>query len=322
MNAMKTASLAFGWMGALLLSAVTSDARDLDKEWEWDVKRVGESDYIPLGKFGEFYGFGQMERNGGEIRFEVERKIKVSFNVGSRECEFNKVKVVLAREIMEDGGEVFLSREDLSRLIDPILRPDQIEGAGLPRIVILDVAGGEDPAGDAVRHAREIAGKAKTKLEERGLRVVMTNTEEKAMTLEERVGVANGIQEPSVFVSINFLDDKDGPKGMRTSVMVTPVAEASEEEALLTRSGTALGISIHGSVLHGLRRNIQDNGLSCEMRSGFAGLRHPTITLTAANLGDDYEARLAANEKFQDAVAGGIMSGIMKYQFAVSRKAE
>ncbi|WAC20171.1 N-acetylmuramoyl-L-alanine amidase [Luteolibacter sp. SL250] len=315
---MKTASLAFGWMGALLLSAVTLDARDLGKEWEWEVKRVGETDYIPLGKFGEFYGFGGMERNGAEIRFEVERKIKVSFNVGSKECEFNKVKIILNREIMEDGGEVFLSREDLSRLIDPILRPDQIGGPGVPRTVILDPTGG----GDAALHAWEIAGKTKTKLEERGIKVIMTRGEEKAIAVEERVGAANEVQEPAVFVSITFLDEKDGPKGMRTSVLTPPAEEAADGGGDNPRLGAALGISIHGIVLFNLRENTQDNGLSSSRDSGLAGLRHPAITLTAANLADEYEARLAANEKFQDAVATGIATGIFKYQFGISRKRE
>ncbi len=309
-------------MGALLLSAATLDARDLDKEWEWGVKRVGESDYIPLGKFGEFYGFGDLERNGGEIRLEKRgaqrSEIVVNFSVGSKECHFNKVKIILNREIMEDGGEVFLSREDLSRLIDPILRPDKIGGPGMPRTVILDPTG----EGDAALHAWEIAGKAKTKLEERGIKVIMTRGEEKAMTVEERVGAANEVQEPAVFVSITFLDKKDGPKGMRTSVLVPPAAEAGEGGEENPRLGAALGISIHGTVLMNLRENTQDNGLSSSRDSGLAGLRHPAITLTAANLADEYEARLAANEKFQDAVATGIAMGIFKYQFGISRKRE
>lgn len=309
-------------MGALLLSAVTSDARDLGEEWDWDVKRVGENDYIPFGKFGEFYGFGDLERNGGEIRLEKRgaqrSEIVVNFSVGSKECHFNKVKIILNREIMEEGGEVFLSREDLSRLIDPILRPHQIGGAGVPRTVILDPTGG----GDAARHAWEIAGKARTKLEERGIKVVMTRGEEKAMTVEERVGAANEVQEPAVFVSINFLDEKDGPKGMRTSVLVPPAAETGEGGGENSRLGAALGISIHGAVLGNLRMNTQDNGLSSDKKSGFVDLRHPAITLTAANLADEYEARLAANEKFQDAVANGIFQGIAKYQSAVGRKLE
>jgi N-acetylmuramoyl-L-alanine amidase len=326
MNAMKTASLVFGWMGALLLSAVTLDARDLGKEWEWDMKRVGEADYIPLGKFGEFYGLGEVERNGGEIRLEKrtdqKSQVVVNFIVGSKECHLNKVKITLNREIIEDGGEVLLSREDLSRFIDPILRPGQIGGERPFRFVILDAAGGEDPAGEAARHAREVAGRVRTKLETRGFTVVMTGGEEKAMTVEERVGAANGIQESAVFVSINFLDDKDSPKGMRTSVMVPPSVEGGEDAGAVARLGAALGISVHGGVVRNLGVNTRDNGLSSDKESGFAGLRHPAIALTAANLGDEYQARLAANEKFQDAVANGIALGISRYQSAVSRKRE
>ncbi|RYD34552.1 MAG: hypothetical protein EOP87_08970, partial [Verrucomicrobiaceae bacterium] len=156
---MKTASLVLGWMAAALLSAATATAGDLEKDWE--VKQIGGTDYIPLGKFGNFYGFGEMERNGAEIRFEVERKIRVDFKIGSKDCQFNKVRIVLEKEIVEDGDQVFLSRDDFSRLIDPILRPDQIGGAGRFTTVILDAAGAEDPAGDAARHALVIAEKAK-----------------------------------------------------------------------------------------------------------------------------------------------------------------
>jgi N-acetylmuramoyl-L-alanine amidase len=310
-------------MGALLLSSVTLDAQDLDQKWEWNLKQVGENDYVPLEKFREFYAFGDPKRNGGEIHLETgsERKnrIVVNFKVGSKECHFNKTKIILNREIMEDGGEVFLSREDLSRVIDPILRPDRIGGVEPVRFVILDAAGGGDPAGDAARHAQEIAEKARPMLEARGFQVVMTTTGDKTMTVEERVGVANRIQEPAVFVSINLLDQKDGTMGIGTSVLVPHDVEGREDVGEIARLGAALGISIHGTVGR-LGEEVRDNGLSFEKESGFSGLRHPAIALTVANLVDENQAKLAANEKFPNAVAYGIDRGITKYRSGIGKK--
>lgn len=325
-DVMKTAPFVVGWTGAALLLAGSAKAQEPENDWE--VQQINGINYVPLEKVGKFYGFGAVEREGNEISLKkanIKRRVEVEFTIGSTDCRLNRMKVVLNHQILEDEGTVFVSRGDLSGIIDPILRPNSIKEAERFTTVILDAGDGWNPAEpdeSAARHTLAIARKTQDELEKQGFKVMMTRRGDEMVPLEERVKFANEIESPAVFVGITFERREDQPKGLRTTAMMPQVEKIPAEGERFPIASVALGMALHGSVFRELRSNTQDNGLSWDGEWGVPGIRHTGIVISAANLADPYEARLAANEKYQDAVAKSIAQGIMKYNFVVSRKPE
>lgn len=304
---MRTTSVVAGWMGVALACASVAKAQEPGKEWV--VKQIGGVDYIPLENVGTFYRFGKVERKEDRIHLTQDKRMEVEFVIGSHDCRINRMKIVLERAIQEEDGAAFISRGDLGRVIDPILRPSQIKGRKNFTTVILDADG----------DALVIAAKTKAELEQRGFKVVMTREDDKVMATEERARLANEVQEPAVFICLTFEGSKDQPKGARMAVVMPPKGEVVEKGDGTSSLSVALGTALYGNVLRKLGRNTQDNGLAGDRGSGLSGIRHPSIVLTVANLADAYDARLAANEKFQKAVADGIADGVVKYRHAVTK---
>src|SRR5690606_21932061 len=107
-------------------------------------------------------------------------KVKMELKVGGNECLMNSVKFVFSNNIESQGDKVYVSRVDLSKLIDPVLRPKFIPNAGDFRTVILDPGhGGKDPGttnplGTEANYNIKVAGLVKKRLEAQGYKVVMT----------------------------------------------------------------------------------------------------------------------------------------------------
>ena len=82
----------------------------------------------------------------------------------------------------------------------------------------------------------------------------------------------------------------------------------------------ALATSVHGSILRRLQKHTFDRGIKRARFSVLSGVRHPAILLEGGFMTHAYEARLIANESYQNAIANGIVDAIAKYRYAVASK--
>ena len=105
---------------------------------------------------------------------------EMKLKIGGTDCLMNNVKFVFSQSIATQGDKVYVSQIDLSKLIDPVLRPNFIQNAGDFRTVILDPGhGGKDPGatnslGTEARYNIKVSELAKKQLEAKGFKVVMT----------------------------------------------------------------------------------------------------------------------------------------------------
>ncbi len=230
--------------------------------------------------------------------------------IGSPECLLNRVKIIFSKPVAELGDMAYVSSTDLSGLLDPMLRPNQIAGASDFKTVILDPADGE--------FALKIANLAKTQLEAKGFNVVLTRGENEDVTQEGRLNLANAVDGSAVFVGISFSTGPAAGRGIQTSP-VTRGEEVVESDPFGSAS-VALSTSIHGSLIRILGKNTEDGGIKRGEQGFLSGIKHPAVLLKAGSLTDSYESRLIANDSYQAAVAKGIVDGLGKYRFAVSSK--
>ncbi len=302
----------------------------------WEVAKIDGRDYVSLESMRKFYNFDKLTRSGGNLTLK-NSKVEMNLKVGGNECLMNGVKFVFTHNVSTIGEKAFVSRMDLAKLIDPVLRPNFIKNADDFRTVILDPGhGGKDPGatnslGTEATYNMKVAERAKTMLQQKGFKVVMTRTTNSFLSLQDRVNFANAIRENAVFVSIHHNSGGRAARGIETFTLSPPGVShygrgviAADSQA---RTGNehdsaniALATSVHGSILRRLQRHTFDRGIKRARFSVLSGVRHPAILLECGFMTHPHEATLIANEAYQNAVAGGIVDAILKYRFAVGVK--
>ncbi len=302
----------------------------------WEIAKIEGREYVSVESIKRFYSFTRLNRSGGNISLE-NAKVEMKLKAGGNECLMNNVKFVFSNPVAMIGDKPYVSRVDLAKLIDPVLRPNFIQTAGDFRTVILDPGhGGKDPGatnsiGTEAVYNLKLAGLVKVELEKKGFKVVMTRQSNQYLSLQERVNLANAVKESAIYLSIHFNSGGRAARGIETFTLSPPGVshygkqlKAADNQ---TRAGNhhdsaniALATSVHGSILRRLGKNTFDRGIKRARFSVLSGVRHPAILLEGGFMSHPYEARLIDHPDYQKALAGGIVDAIGKYRFAVSRK--
>jgi N-acetylmuramoyl-L-alanine amidase len=263
----------------------------------------------------------------------------MKLTVGEHECLMNNLKFVFSDPVIAQPGGVFVSRLDLAKLIDPVLRPSYIKSAGTFQTVIIDAGhGGKDPGatnpyGTESQYNLRLAGKLKSQLEAKGFKVVMIRETDRYYSLQERVDIANRITQNAIFISLHFNSGGRDARGIETFTLSPPGVShyGSDPKAsdALARAGNqhdsaniALATAVHGSVLHRLGKNTFDRGIKRARFSVLSGIRHPAILFEGGFMSHPYDSRLIASEAYQTALSTGIIDAIIRYRFAVGGKKE
>lgn len=302
----------------------------------WEVAKLEGRDYVSVDSMKRFYSFTKLTRSGASVVLE-NAKVEMRMKIGGHECLMNGVKFVFTHPVTTVGEKAFVSRMDLAKLIDPVLRPNFIKNAGDFRTVILDSGhGGKDPGatnslGTEAAYNLKVAEKTRSLLVAKGYKVVMTRDSNRYLSLQQRVDFANAIRENAVFISIHFNSGGRAARGIETFTLSPPGVSHYGRGLIAadrySRTGNehdsaniALATSVHGSLLRKLQKHTFDRGIKRARFSVLSGVGHPAILLEGGFMSHPYEARLIANEAYQNALANGIVDAIAKYRFAVSRK--
>jgi N-acetylmuramoyl-L-alanine amidase len=307
----------------------------------WDMIKVGGRDYVSVESMKGFYNFTKLTRSGNNVTLE-NTKVEMKLKVGGNECLMNNVKFVFSNSVVASGNGVYVSRMDLAKLIDPVLRPNFIKNAGNFQTVILDAGhGGKDPGttnplGTEANYNMKMVLRLKGLLEAKGFKVKLIRDTDRFYSLQERVNIANSVQENAIFISLHH--NSSSPSGSRSArgietFTLSPPGVSHYGSALKAsdaqeRTGNehdsaniALATALHGSVLRRLGDNTFDRGIKRARFSVLSGVKHPAVLFEGGFMSHPYEARLIANESYQSAVAAGIVDAIVRYRYAVGRSA-
>ncbi len=308
-------------LGGLGMCLISGDMR-AEESAIWDLKELNGVSYVTMDSLQRYYKFDRMARDGANVELE-NRKVELKAEIGSTDCMLNNIRFILANPVIEDADTVYLSRTDLTGLIDPVLRPNFIKNAVRFNTVILDPAfGGEqrgavNTIGSEADYALKIANLVKPLLGDKGYTVVMTRNGDDEVTIDERVAIANSVAEPAIFISIQFGSGPEESRGIHMETM-SPLTGGSEQD--FSAASVSLATSIHSSLMRRLGKNTVDGGIKRPEAAAYPGLKHPAIRLEAGYMTHPYEARLIDHPHYQSAIADGIVDGAAKYNFAVSQK--
>ena len=312
------------WMLALVSPlAMAEEKQAQEDKMVWKPEKIDGMDYLPLSQVQKFYRLEESRQDGNKMHLE-NKWISMSFEAESTDCTMNGVRFVLFEKVKTKGKTFFVSRKDLSYILDPVLRPAFINNADNFKTVILDPAhGGKDPGltnslGTEAGFTLKVALKARQLLKDKGFDVVMTREEDTDLLLQQRVELANKVEEPAVFVSISF---NSGPE-RETGIQTLPLTQTEAGFNEFHPASMALATSIHGTLLRKVGKHTRDRGISQVRHSILSAVQHPAIVIEGGYMTHAYEARLISNETYQNAIAQSIADGVLKcsYVFKIHRK--
>ncbi len=298
---------------------------------DWEIIKVGGRDYLTVENISKFYGLpaGVVAR-GEKMRFDTVKN-PLEFVAGSREAMINGARSWLCFPSIEQDGKYLVSRTDVAKTIEPLVRPHRVSNAGNIQTVVLDPGHGGYDKGQVSRYGNEkdfaldVARKLRPLLQAKGLRVIMTREGDYFVPLEVRAKIANAAHN-SIFVSIHFNATSDNPDATGFEIFsFTPRGAPSTSDAALTSTSYSMqpgsgvdaqSMALSACVYHSLLGHIPeyDRGIK---RARFAVLRLtkvPAVLIEGGFLTDRGEAKLIANKDWRAKLAGAIGVGIESYR--------
>lgn len=275
-----------------------------------------------------------MHKSGNNVTLK-NSTVQMNMTIGSQECFMNKVKFVLSYPISQSKGKVLISRTDLTKVIDPVLRPSYISSAGNFRTVIIDPGHGGKDAGAVNQYGTEagynliVARQVRDMLSKQGYNVVMTRESNVYLTLSQRVALANRYSN-AIFISIHFnAGGRRQARGIETFTL-SPVGVAhygrtANNSDNTVRKGNhqdsaniALATAIHGRALQRTASaSIPDRGIKRARFSVLTSIKHPAILIEGGFMSHPTEARIIHSKNYQKTIALSIAEGIMRYRSAL-----
>ncbi len=319
-----------------LATLLASSARAV----EWKVIRVGERDYVSFANLAEFYQFGEYSHANRTISLQsAQRGLRAQ--VGTSQVYINGVRFFTHFPLREQAEGQLISAFDVSKLIEPILRPSRIQPAQKIETVVLDPGHGGTDSGTANRwgnektYTLEVALRAREQLLRAGFKVEMTRSDDTGISLENRIAFANKFPN-SVFVSIHFNAGSGGngvetyrlaPSGAPSNAATSGEHHAMENNNAAGDEGNAqdnlnisLAAAVHAAVLTLARP--YDRGVRHARFKVLRHLRVPGLLLEAGFLNDPNEGQRIATPQYRQQLGDAIATGVQNYNAAVNYQAD
>src|SRR6266567_19707 len=298
---------------------------------DWQIIKVNGHDYLTVENIAKFYGLPADVVSSGEKIQREAVKNPLEFVRGSREAMINGARSWLCFPSVEQDGKILVSRTDVAKTIEPLLRPQRVANVGKVQTVILDPGHGGYDKGQVSRYgyekdfALDVARKLRPFLQAKGLRVIMTREGDYFVPLEVRAQIANATRN-SIFISIHFNGTNDDPSATGFEIFsFTPLGAPSTSDgavapsSLSTQPGSAVdaqSMALSACIYHSMLGHIPeyDRGIK---RARFAVLRLtrvPAVLIEGGFLTERGECRLIAQNDWRAKLAQAIGVGIENYQ--------
>lgn len=304
----------------------------IDARGSWDLHKVQGRDHVTLDNIQEFYQFKARTVSGKSITLRSGRRSMV-VELNSKTLLINGLKFLLSYPVVERDGRVLVSRMDLSKLIEPVLRPSRIRGADNFRTIVLDPGhGGHDSGARGAWGVEkdfnlDVAKRTRDILVRKGYRVLMTRETDRFIPLEERARFANRHPD-AIFISIHFNSSHNRQaRGIETFVLAPRGVPSFAQDGprvsdfRLCRGNKrdaenmALATAMHASMIR--RLNMPDRGIK---RARFLVIREveiPGVLLEGGFLSNANDSRMVASGNYRQQMAYSIVEAVQNYKRAI-----
>jgi N-acetylmuramoyl-L-alanine amidase len=301
--------------------------------FEWTLIKAGGRDYIPFSDVARFYNFTQTDFSNERVSLSG-TTLRIQGGTNSRELYMNGLKFILNFPVIQEGTMFYISRMDLAKLVEPVLRPAKIQTAPV-RTVVLDAGHGgldqgargllgneKDFALDVVLRARELFLRA-------GFTVRLTRSADIFIPLETRAMFASH-QSNALFISVHFNSGARGDAEGVETYCLAPRGVPSTNDPILTLAdfqpcvgnirdpeNIALATALHASLI--TRLGVPDRGIK---RARFVVLKNdtnPGVLIEGGFLSNSRDSARIAAPAYRQMMAQAIFHGVLAYNRAVER---
>lgn len=301
---------------------------------EWTLLKFEGRDYVSLANVGQFYQLGGLQQSGGSLVLRAGNR-SLRGQLGSPELYINNLKFILSYPITEIGGQPSISRMDLTKLLEPVLRPSRITNSTKINTIILDPGhGGHDNGATSLfgyekNYALDVALRARDLLRSAGFRVYMTRSTDRFVPLEERAAFANRFP-GALFISIHFNSSGNEATGVETFTLAprgvpSMAADGPALSDYVPCAGNgrdaeniALACATHATLVY--NSAMYDRGIK---RARFVVLRDsvtPGVLIEGGFLSNPNDARRIATAAYRQQMATSILQAMQNYRNAVGTR--
>jgi len=302
------------------------------RAFDWEEATSNGREYVTLHSFCEFYQFGYAAPSGNG-RFEARNPEghSVSFKLGSPDLYLDGVHYVMSFPVEGGDRDWLISRMDVIKLFEPVLRPTEISGRHSIRGVVIDAGHGGSDNGAGSRFGNEktytldTAYRLDAILRAAGLKTVFTRRTDTFVDLYERAHIAS-LYPDYCFVSIHYNSAMEEARGLETYCL-SPRGAASTSSAYLTRGdiqklpgndydtqNILLASMVHSEII---RLNpgdaTSDRGVK---RARFVVIKQnvlPAILVEGGFVSNHMEAARVNRADYRQALAQAIARGVIRF---------
>ena len=323
MRAFRTSLFSLFAAAAILVPARAGD---------WVLLKHEGRDYVTLDNVAEFYGLGSVRRvnNNDAILGGGQRTLRGAR--GSAEFYINNLKFILSYPLAEHDGKLMVSRMDLTKLIEPVIRPNRIRDAQKIDTVVLDPGHGGHDAGAIGQWGREkeytldVACRARQILQQHGFKVHMTRIDDRFIALDDRTKFANQFHN-AIFVSIHFNSGGPAASGLEVYTLAprgvpSMMSDGPRVTDLHLCAGNirdsenmALACATHAAMVS--HAQLYDRGIK---RARFVVIRDitiPGVLIEGGFVSTPHDGRLIASTAYRQNMAFCIAAAAENYRNAV-----
>lgn len=296
---------------------------------------IGMERYAALRDVARFYNLDLQSSRGSRIPMKS-KWTDLQFEASARKLWMNGMMIWLHMPIVKSRLHWAMSKEDMDSTLDPLLRPNlHLHGEG-SRIIVLDPGHGGDDRGacgarglEEKRAVMDLAERTRVHLANAGIKVYLTRSGDRALSLVERPFRANQWN-ADVFVSIHLnASATASASGVETYVLAAPgYPSTNAKEGLRTAKVSYRGNAHNGAnmiLAYMLQKNLlaktgaEDRGIR---RARFAVLKDincPAALVECGFLSNAREEWLFRTDDYLNKVSQALAQGIIEYLGFVER---
>jgi N-acetylmuramoyl-L-alanine amidase len=319
------------WLVVQVVLFLASAARL--EAFEWTLIKEAGRDYIPFTDVARFYNFTKADFSNERVSL-FGATLRIQGGANSRELYMNGLKFILNFPVLQEGTMLYISRMDLAKLVEPVLRPAKIQTARV-RTVILDAGhggfdqGARSALGNEKDFALDVVLRARELFLRSGFMVRLTRSADVFIPLETRAMYASH-QSSALFISVHFNSGaRADAEGIETYCLA-PRGVPSTNDPWLTLvdlqpsignvrdpENIALATAMHASLI--TRLGAPDRGIK---RARFVVLKNdanPGVLIEGGFLSNPRDTVRIAAPAYRQMMAQAIFQGVLAYNRAVER---
>lgn len=288
----------------------------------WISTDIGGISYLPLENLRSFYKLSPQQRPPrSKVQAIIGNKdIQLAFGPELRELHIGGTRCRLTHPLQSDAkGDYLISRTDMVKLIDPIMRPTYIQGRRAVRSIILDPGHGGHDVGTQTAWVREadcaqlVAAKLRDELMRRmpDIRILLTHEKNQHRSEQQRVDILSGIEAP-IFISLHLNSGRSDIHGIETYT-AAPAAPGEQPRPgnVYDTANAALAYALQTALVKGTKA--QDGGCRRARYSLLNSVSCPSATVELGYATHEEEGKKLATAEYQTVLAQALAEGICNY---------